>query len=140
MYCTVQTIFYIVSEDENQPKKLVQMEAIAPGTGDGSKGGVGEGELWIGGIGVAAGYLNASDLTKEVRMCYELNLFSLFTSASIFFCFLFFSKLCFFSFFPFAEISCNMTILRDKHMTSHLHRNSFRIPLGQDLYTAQGTL
>ena len=84
MYCTVQTIFYIVSEDENQPKKLVQMEAIAPGIGDGSKGGVGEGELWIGGIGVAAGYLNASDLTKEVRMCYELNLFSLFTSASIF--------------------------------------------------------
>ena len=83
-YRTVQTIFYIVSEDENQPKKLVQMEAIAPGTGDGSKGGVGEGELWIGGIGVAAGYLNASDLTKEVRMCYELNLFSLFTSASIF--------------------------------------------------------
>ena len=39
----------------------------------GSGGGVGEGELWIGGIGVAAGYLNAMDLTKEVRMQQQFN-------------------------------------------------------------------
>ena len=47
-----QTLFYIVSEDENAPKRLLP--------------GGSEGELWIGGVGVAAGYLNAPDLTKEV--------------------------------------------------------------------------
>ena len=45
-----------MTEDEIAPKRLVQM-----GSGSGS-----EGELWIGGVGVAAGYLNALDLTKEV--------------------------------------------------------------------------
>ena len=49
-----QTLFYIVSEDENAPKRLLP--------------GGSEGELWIGGVGVAAGYLNAPDLTKEVMV------------------------------------------------------------------------
>ena len=62
------------------------MEPILPGIGintvndsvggSGSKGGVGEGELWIGGIGVAAGYLNATDLTKEVRMQQQFHFIS----------------------------------------------------------------
>ena len=41
-----------MTEDELAPKQVVP------------KGG--EGELWIGGVGVAAGYLHAPDLTKEV--------------------------------------------------------------------------
>ena len=49
----LQTDFYIVTEDESMPKREVSAGA--------------EGELWIGGIGVAKGYLNAPDLTKEVR-------------------------------------------------------------------------
>ena len=45
-----------MTEDELAPKQVVP------------KGG--EGELWIGGVGVAAGYLHAPDLTKEVcRVC-----------------------------------------------------------------------
>ena len=77
------------------------------------------------------------------RSTYVLWIESIF---SFYFCinfFVFYSFLnsIFFLFFLFVlEISCNMTISRDKHMTSHVHRNSFRIPLGQDLYTAQGTL
>ena len=45
-------IFYVVSVDETLPKKLMPI-----GT---------EGELWIGGVGVGVGYLNAPELTKEV--------------------------------------------------------------------------
>ena len=65
------------------------MEPILPGIGintvntvngsvggSESKGGVGEGELWIGGIGVAAGYLNAMDLTKEVRQQQQFHFIS----------------------------------------------------------------
>jgi surfactin family lipopeptide synthetase A len=47
-----ETVFYIVMEDETLPKKI-------------SKVGE-EGELWIGGIGVAKGYLHANDLTVKV--------------------------------------------------------------------------
>jgi non-ribosomal peptide synthetase component F len=47
-----QTDFYIVSEDDKAPKRIV-----AEGE---------EGELWIGGIGVAKGYLHRPDLTVEV--------------------------------------------------------------------------
>jgi surfactin family lipopeptide synthetase A len=46
-----ETVFYIVSESEESPKRLVE---------DGR-----EGELWIGGIGVAQGYLHAPELTKD---------------------------------------------------------------------------
>jgi acyl-CoA synthetase (AMP-forming)/AMP-acid ligase II len=42
----------VVSEDETLPKTLMPLGM--------------EGELWIGGIGVAKGYLHAPDLTKEV--------------------------------------------------------------------------
>ena len=49
---THQTVMYIVMEDETLPKRL-------SGVGE-------EGELWIGGIGVAKGYLNAPDLTAKV--------------------------------------------------------------------------
>ena len=47
-----QTDFYVVSEDETLPKTQMPLGM--------------EGELWIGGIGVAKGYLHAPDLTKEV--------------------------------------------------------------------------
>jgi non-ribosomal peptide synthetase component F len=43
------TLFYIVSETE--PYRLVNENA--------------EGELWIGGVGVAAGYVHAADLTEK---------------------------------------------------------------------------
>ena len=42
----------MVSEDETLPKTQMPLGM--------------EGELWIGGIGVAKGYLHAPDLTKEV--------------------------------------------------------------------------
>ena len=61
--------------------------------GSESKGGVGEGELWIGGIGVAAGYLNAMDLTKEVRLQQQFHFIPLYHFCTQFFYFLFFSKL-----------------------------------------------
>jgi non-ribosomal peptide synthetase component F len=47
-----QTDFYIVLEDDKVPKRIV------------AEGGE-EGELWIGGIGVAKGYLHAPELTRE---------------------------------------------------------------------------
>ena len=43
---------YIVMEDETLPKRL---SAVGE-----------EGELWIGGVGVAKGYLHAPDLTAKV--------------------------------------------------------------------------
>lgn len=45
-----RTMFYVVAT-EGPPRQLPQGE---------------EGELWIGGIGVALGYLGRSDLTHEV--------------------------------------------------------------------------
>jgi non-ribosomal peptide synthetase component F len=42
----------VVSEDETLPKTQMPIGM--------------EGELWIGGVGVAKGYLHAPDLTKEV--------------------------------------------------------------------------
>ena len=136
------------------------MEPILPGIGintvntvngsvGGSKGGVGEGELWIGGIGVAAGYLNATDLTKEVRQQQQFHFISFLFIISVLNSFIFYSFLNFIlfnlfkinSFLLFSlEISWNMTMSRDNHITSQFHRNSFRIPLGKDLFTAQETL
>ena len=136
------------------------MEPILPGIGintintvndrvggSGSKGGVGEGELWIGGIGVAAGYLNAMDLTKEVRQQQQFHFIPLIISvlnSFIFYSFLNFILFNLFkinSFLLFSlKIFWNMTISRDNHITSQFHRNSFRIPLGKDLFTAQETL
>ena len=108
------------------------MEPILPGIGintintvndsvGGSKGGVGEGELWIGGIGVAAGYLNAMDLTKEVRMQQQFHFISFLFIISVLNSFIFYSFLNFIlfnlfkinSFLLFSlEIFWNMTISR----------------------------
>ena len=110
------------------------MEPILPGIGintvntvndsvggSGSKGGVGEGELWIGGIGVAAGYLNAMDLTKEVRMQQQFHFISFLFIISVLNSFIFYSFLNFIlfnlfkinSFLLFSlEIFWNMTISR----------------------------
>lgn len=46
-----KTLFYIVTEDETLPKKISKIGE--------------EGELWIGGVGVAKGYLHAPELTVE---------------------------------------------------------------------------
>jgi non-ribosomal peptide synthetase component F len=50
----LQAILYIVAvvADETLPKKLAAVGE--------------EGELWIGGIGVSKGYINAPDLTAKV--------------------------------------------------------------------------
>ena len=48
-----QTDFYLVREGEGAALELV-------GAGE-------EGELLIGGVGVAAGYIHAQDLTSQVR-------------------------------------------------------------------------
>ena len=82
------------------------MEPILPGIGintintvndsvggSKSKGGVGEGELWIGGIGVAAGYLNAMDLTKEVRQQQQFYFISFLFIISVLNSFIFYSFL-----------------------------------------------
>ena len=82
------------------------MEPILPGIGintvntvnssvggSESKGGVGEGELWIGGIGVAAGYLNATDLTKEVRQQQQFHFISFLFIISVLNSFIFYSFL-----------------------------------------------
>ena len=97
----------MVSEDETLPKTQMPLGM--------------EGELWIGGIGVAKGYLHAPDLTKEVVRVPQ----------------------------PQSTADCRMSILSTErnlhHPHSHSHsylslrRNSLPIHLGQDESIGQET-
>ena len=55
-FAGLQTEFFVVAEGQGQHPKMVQ---VARGE---------EGELCIGGMGVALGYLHAPDLTAQVRI------------------------------------------------------------------------